>query len=397
MIPKQDILDHASEWQLRPDVVEKDYVLGWLLAVIGGIPETNTVWIFKGGTCIKKCLFETYRFSEDLDFSLLPDAAYTDAAIKDIAMRIASQVQESSGIELPLSLVEVKAKQNKQRKPTFQIRLSYRGPLGGPSNLPRVLFDITQYEPVIDSPVRRPILHSYPDRFPDNTTVSNYSFNELLAEKTRALLERTRPRDLYDVVYLLDNQPEAFDLSEVRRLLQEKCEVKGIQRPTCEGLRHTIQESAELRTEWKNMLGHQLPHLPGLDQMLERLPDLLAWIDESEVVLPAARLTPAVHASSETLVAPTGISYWGNGSPLEKIRFAGANHLLIEFDYHGERRRAEPYSFRQAGTKDILLCAQEVNSLHIEAFNLTDIQNVQTTNDTFSPRYRIEFTSLAAI
>lgn len=34
MINKQDILDRAAEWQLRPEVVEKDYVLGWLLAAI---------------------------------------------------------------------------------------------------------------------------------------------------------------------------------------------------------------------------------------------------------------------------------------------------------------------------------------------------------------------------
>lgn len=29
MIRKQDILDRAAEWRLRPEIVEKDYVLGW--------------------------------------------------------------------------------------------------------------------------------------------------------------------------------------------------------------------------------------------------------------------------------------------------------------------------------------------------------------------------------
>jgi predicted nucleotidyltransferase component of viral defense system len=75
MIAKQDILDRAREWQLRPSVVEKDYVLGWVLAAIAQHPATSEQWVFKGGTCLKKCYFETYRFSEDLDFSLLPDAA----------------------------------------------------------------------------------------------------------------------------------------------------------------------------------------------------------------------------------------------------------------------------------------------------------------------------------
>lgn len=70
MITKQHILERAAEWRLRPDVVEKDYILGWLLAGVAQHGELRETWIFKGGTCLKKCYFETYRFSEDLDFSL---------------------------------------------------------------------------------------------------------------------------------------------------------------------------------------------------------------------------------------------------------------------------------------------------------------------------------------
>ncbi len=33
MIRKQDILDRSVEWQLRPEAVEKDYVLGCCLPV----------------------------------------------------------------------------------------------------------------------------------------------------------------------------------------------------------------------------------------------------------------------------------------------------------------------------------------------------------------------------
>ncbi len=47
MIRKQDILDRSVEWQLRPEVVEKDYVLGWLLAGLvhaatGPVPASTT-------------------------------------------------------------------------------------------------------------------------------------------------------------------------------------------------------------------------------------------------------------------------------------------------------------------------------------------------------------------
>ncbi len=68
MIPKAQILELSSNYELLPTTVEKDYVLGWLLTAISSHAELSN-WIFKGGTCLKKCYFETYRFSEDLDFA----------------------------------------------------------------------------------------------------------------------------------------------------------------------------------------------------------------------------------------------------------------------------------------------------------------------------------------
>jgi len=68
MISHEDIKNLVSEWSLREDIIEKDYVIGWVLWGIGSDPNLSHKWVFKGGTCIKKCYIETYRFSEDLDF-----------------------------------------------------------------------------------------------------------------------------------------------------------------------------------------------------------------------------------------------------------------------------------------------------------------------------------------
>jgi predicted nucleotidyltransferase component of viral defense system len=70
MIDRREILEAASAFSLLPNIVEKDYVLGWMLAGINAHDELRESWVFKGGTCLKKCYFETYRFSEDLDFTL---------------------------------------------------------------------------------------------------------------------------------------------------------------------------------------------------------------------------------------------------------------------------------------------------------------------------------------
>ena len=77
MIDRREILAEAERLTLLPNVVEKDYVLGWMLAGIYAHPDISGSWVFKGGTCLKKCWFETYRFSEDLDFTLT-DAEHLD-------------------------------------------------------------------------------------------------------------------------------------------------------------------------------------------------------------------------------------------------------------------------------------------------------------------------------
>ena len=50
MITSREIANLANEWQLAHHVVDKDYVLGRLLAAISEHPQTRS-WAFKGGTC----------------------------------------------------------------------------------------------------------------------------------------------------------------------------------------------------------------------------------------------------------------------------------------------------------------------------------------------------------
>jgi predicted nucleotidyltransferase component of viral defense system len=385
MIAKQDILDRSAEWQLRLGVVEKDYVLGWLLAALAEHPETSQQWVFKGGTCLKKCFFETYRFSEDLDFSLLPGARYSAGELASILGEVAKRASDLSGIGFPADSIVVRERPNG----TFEARLAYRGPLADPS-MPRVRFDLTRHEPVLDGIARRPIFHAYPDQVPPGLTVPTYSINELFAEKVRALVERTRPRDLYDVVFVLENRPEDLDLDRVRELFREKCGVKNIAAPDSGSLITLIRAAVELASEWANMLGHQLPSLPPLDSLLARVDGLFGWIDQPAAV-PAVALPAVRVAANHPLVVAAGLRYWGGGVALEAVRFAGSNRLLVEFMYHGTLRRAEPYSLRRAQTGSILLYAWESGSTHIKAFNVEEISMLRATTAPFTPRYRVEF------
>jgi hypothetical protein len=326
-------------------------------------------------------------------------------------------VNEASGIDLPDSAIVVDTKRNKQGQPTFRARIGYRGPLVMPG-WPRVLLDLTKNEAIVATPAIRPIFHPYPDDLPEDALVSAYSLEELFAEKTRALHERTRPRDLYDVVQLVENYSDAVDFVSARTIFRTKCAAKGIAAPSGEILMTQVRESTELEADWNTMLAHQLPALPPLDGIRSRMVASLTWVDEPQpsvapvlpmppppVVpagippIPLARTpsvltgTPLTRVSTLTgqeIIAPAGGTFWGAAGPLELVRFAGVNRLMITFSYHGKTRTVEPYSLRRAGTGNLLLYAWEKEDGHVKAFKVPEISKLTVTGTTFIPRYLIE-------
>ncbi len=403
MITKAAILERANEWQLTADVVEKDYVLGWLLAGIALGKELGTTWVFKGGTCLKKCILETYRFSEDLDFTLLPDARYTADEIAGLLGDLANRVNELSGIQFPASEITVRARRDLSGQPTFDARIGYAGPMAIPGP-PKIRFDITQNEPLLRPAELFAVVHPYPDRLPPGVQVRCYSVPELVAEKTRALFERTRPRDLYDVVLLGSAPPSPADAAKLRVLATEKFAVKGLPLPSVADIVEAVTGSSELRSEWDNMLGHQLPATPPIEDFLERLPGAVAWLDQAPIrpQVRASGLTSVSAKAGETLVAPHGIQVWRGRTPLEAARFAGASHLLIEFTYHGVRRTVEPYSLRRPSTGNLLLYGYEqfkggFPTNDIRAYKVAEIEDLRVTSKSFRPRYAIELSEQAGV
>ena len=71
MIKPGEIQQKAREVGVRDQQIEKDYVLSWILKGITQHEHLSKNIVFKGGTVLKKIYFEDYRFSEDLDFTLL--------------------------------------------------------------------------------------------------------------------------------------------------------------------------------------------------------------------------------------------------------------------------------------------------------------------------------------
>jgi predicted nucleotidyltransferase component of viral defense system len=390
MITALDIRERAGEWGLSPDVVEKDYVLGWLLAAIGADPVLGRTFIFKGGTCLKKCYFETYRFSEDLDFTLVEGAPADAEALTVAFSRVAQRLQDVAGLELPPSQFRFEVYQNPRGRPSIEGRVYYRGPLPRPAgNMPRVKLDLTADEVVVRPPVLRPVWHPYPDaEAMGRATVRSYSYDELFGEKMRALIERTRPRDLYDVVNMFRYEPERPAATAVVDAYRAKCEFKGIEAPlTVDGLlpeRHL----QDLEADWAPMLSHQLPELPTLDQFVAALAEVAAWLGGAPIpVLPPV----PVRGPVSTWAAPPMIDTWHAGFAVELIRFAGRNRLCIDLDYGGKTRLVEPYSFRRSQPGDLLFFGWNVPDGEIRSYRADRIAGVRVTNRPFAPRFAVEF------
>ena len=399
MIDRRELMDLAQNLGLQPQVVEKDYVLGWLLAGIHANSELVDHWAFKGGTCLKKCYFETYRFSEDLDFTVTNEAHLDQTFLIRVFADISGWIYERSGIEIPADQLRFDVFRNRRDKLAAEGRVYYRGPIAPRSgSLPRIKFDLTTDELLALPPVQRPVVHPYSDEPEGGIHARCYAYEEVFGEKVRALGERARPRDLYDVINLYRHDEFQPTPGAILDVLRRKCAFKGIQLPTVDSIRAF---HAELSGDWGTMLAHQLPALPPLEAFWDALPEFFAWLAGGmRPMMPAAvRLAPGdivLRQPLGTLSAPGMVS-----SVMEIIRFAAANRLTVEIDYvkrNGERttREIEAYSLRRTQAGNVVLHAFDLTRDDHRSYRTDEIRGARPTSRTFAPRYAIELTPSGA-
>lgn len=186
MISKQEIIQQSLLNKVRPEIIEKDYVLGWILAGINNHKSLSKHWVFKGGTCLKKCYFKDYRFLEDLDFTLTKDASTHEGAIKSSLEEVCNWVYEKSGVEIKSLRIKPFLDIQKRRIPSFEGSIGYSGPQEPKGSPPSIKLDLTQSEEILDPPHLCQIFHQYSDYEEQIFRANTYSFEEIFAEKTRA-------------------------------------------------------------------------------------------------------------------------------------------------------------------------------------------------------------------
>ncbi|MBC8473320.1 MAG: nucleotidyl transferase AbiEii/AbiGii toxin family protein [Candidatus Omnitrophica bacterium] len=175
---------------------EKDYFLAIVSKIIYESSLRDKL-VFKGGTAIHHCYMDQLRFSEDLDFTSLDRYI----GLEEVKMVLESQ-----------DFLEIK--KDNVSKATIKIeKLGYAGPLGLPNFL-KVNIDFLQN---VVLPAKE---MEYKNVWGVKTNVKIMDIKEICAEKIRAMSDRARYRDFYDLFLAL--RDFKLDTGEIIELIKQK-------------------------------------------------------------------------------------------------------------------------------------------------------------------------------
>jgi len=191
-------------------VVERDYVLAHIVAQLYRLKLADGGrLVFKGGTALRFVHLGAYRYSADLDFTLIDGSAVAAAAAMVEVLGAARQHAELPMLELA-----------EGNSPLIE----YVGPLaaGRPR---RIKVDFSDSE-VVESVERRTMMPDVWPDLPQSVPFDVYAIEEIAAEKVRCIIQRVQCRDLYDIFRLVDDA--GVSLTDVRPCFERKAEAKGI-------------------------------------------------------------------------------------------------------------------------------------------------------------------------
>ncbi len=241
-------------------VIERDYCLAWFLFGLAQSDFKKRL-IFKGGTALRRCHFDDYRFSEDLDFSLTEIIPLADI-LKEFSA-IFKWIKDESGMAF------AHARQDSSSENTYTFYVAYVGPLPGAAR--EVKVDVTFKENILTPIEEKKIIRNY-DEYSDflpDAKVNVYSLEEIAIEKTCALFSanRNEPRDLYDMYCLITEK--GLNISSLRLEIEEKMKFKGA--PFEQRRGEFDKKEPRLKKTWETRLAKQMISLPAYDTVFREV------------------------------------------------------------------------------------------------------------------------------
>jgi len=273
MISKKEINRFSEMLGIPERTIDKDWTLGHLLAGISDNSYFRENLIFKGGTCLKKCYFENYRFSEDLDFT---SVHIEKNKIRSNLKKVIRKIDSETGILF--GKIKIKDKIFQDNIAAYECSMPFWGASHPKNKNPPpearwgtfVKIDFTIHEIICLEEEKKKIIHPYSDILSTDSIVC-YSIEEIISEKFRAILQRSyaAPRDYYDLWYMIKNI-DSIKWENVAQSFRKKCAYKNI---IYKSIRDFFDKKkmASSKKEWANSLSHHLKILPPFDVVISEI------------------------------------------------------------------------------------------------------------------------------
>jgi len=260
MISQNLITEVSEKENISWLVVEKDYFLTLLLDGISNFPIKDNL-VFKGGTALRKVYFKHYRYSEDLDFTLRKPMK--EKEIEESFNGIFEYLKNEHNAEFTI-------RDFYSKKWFTDIKIQFVG-LRGVKNT--IALDLMSDELIADKIEEKAVFNPYYEK---KFSIPVYSMEEILAEKLRSFMQRTRIRDYYDVWYILTHEKDELDQKKLKRILAKKAEYKKLQMPDKLLDKSKVEQT---RPYYQSQLAHQIDNLLPFDSMITELEKALADIE----------------------------------------------------------------------------------------------------------------------
>lgn len=178
MLAEETIRGLARKLQIADVNVKREYFQHLFLWRFYQQSKAETIY-FKGGTALR-IIYQSPRFSEDLDFN----AGISDIkAIEEIILETLSQIQEEN--------IKTDIQESKETDGGYFATLEFGGKI-------TINLQVSFRERETKGEVA-----TIPNDFIPAYTVIALSLDQLIGEKMRALLDRKKARDFYDLYFIL--------------------------------------------------------------------------------------------------------------------------------------------------------------------------------------------------
>jgi predicted nucleotidyltransferase component of viral defense system len=266
MIRDAEIRRLAGQAGVEPRIMELDYALGWALRGLAGHPYLKDRLVFKGGTCLRKCYFPEYRFSEDLDFTATSWFGWEEfeAAVSEAF----ANAQRASGIDFGARDPRLRVIDDEYGRESLKLTIYWRGPHARGGSPGGLRLDITRNEVVVFDPALRTVGHPFSDADElGEVRIPCYALDEVMAEKVRAVLGQrvyAISRDIYDIHSLMENVDDRKVLTSLpRKMAAREVDAEAIE------LGRLTDRKEEFRADWDRNLAGLLP--PGAEREFDEV------------------------------------------------------------------------------------------------------------------------------